>query len=218
MTWMYDPNGAEAPPVVVAPASTARRWRIGGRVQGVGFRPFVYRLACRYRIAGWVRNTGGEVEVHGEGTADRLDVFGEALLAQAPPAASARLLDVRRARAELVDEFRILTSTAGENARIHVPPDLNACEDCLAELAIPVRGAMAIPSSTAPVRPSLHADPGNALRPGEYGAGRLRTMPRMPGRIHTDPLDRALSRRALGLRCVRSDADLAGPPIRHRRQ
>ena len=75
-------------PANPASASAARRWRIGGRVQGVGFRPFVYRLAHVYELTGWVRNTGGEVEIHGEGTLDRLEVFGCALLSRAPPAGS----------------------------------------------------------------------------------------------------------------------------------
>jgi len=50
-----------------------------GRVQGVGFRPFVYRLAHEYQIHGWVRNTVGRVEIHAEGTADQLDRFRHAL-------------------------------------------------------------------------------------------------------------------------------------------
>ncbi len=60
----------------LAPASVARRWRVGGRVQGVGFRPFVYRLAQEYQLSGWVRNDGGTVEIHAQGLADRLESLG----------------------------------------------------------------------------------------------------------------------------------------------
>jgi hydrogenase maturation protein HypF len=124
-------------PANSASASTARRWRIGGRVQGVGFRPFVYRLAHVYELTGWVRNNGGEVEIHGEGAPDRLEVFGCALLSRAPPAAAARLLEIRPVQEERSDEFRILASTAGEELRIHVPADLFTCDECFAELRDP---------------------------------------------------------------------------------
>jgi hydrogenase maturation protein HypF len=117
-------------------ALEARRWRIGGRVQGVGFRPFVYRLAHHYGLTGWVRNHGGEVDVFAEGPEERLRIFGDALLLRAPPAAAPRLLEVRSACRESRAEFRILPSTRG-NSTIHVPADLFTCDDCLAELRDP---------------------------------------------------------------------------------
>jgi hydrogenase maturation protein HypF len=117
-------------------AHAARRFRIGGRVQGVGFRPFVYRLAHLYELAGWVRNHGGEVDILAEGPVERLRAFGDALLSRAPPAAAPRLLDVQAARAESSHGFRILASTRGDST-IHVPADLFTCDDCLAELRDP---------------------------------------------------------------------------------
>jgi len=115
----------------------AQRWRIIGRVQGVGFRPFVYRLAYGLGLTGWVRNIGGEVEIHVQGPAERLRDFGEALLTQPPPAAIARLRDVRPAGAEPTDDFRILASAPDLQPQIHVPPDLFTCDECLAELRDP---------------------------------------------------------------------------------
>jgi hydrogenase maturation protein HypF len=115
----------------------AQRWHIVGRVQGVGFRPFVYRLAHGFALTGWVRNAGGEVEIHVQGPVERLREFGEALLTRAPPAAVARLRDVRPARTEPTDDFRILPSAAGKQPQMHVPPDLFTCDDCLAELRDP---------------------------------------------------------------------------------
>jgi hydrogenase maturation protein HypF len=117
--------------------SVARRWRIGGRVQGVGFRPFVYRLAQLYELKGWVRNNGGEVEIHAEGPAEHLEDFGGALLSRAPPAAAARLLNMRAAGGELRDEFRILPSITEAELHVHVPADLFACDECLAEMRDP---------------------------------------------------------------------------------
>ncbi len=128
-------------PATVAQRSTwssaSRLWRIGGRVQGVGFRPFVYRLAHRFGLRGWVRNSGGTVEICAQGLAPQLEAFGRALLDQAPPAARAQLLEERPAPEEPATEFRILASASGAPARIHVPPDLFACDDCLAELRDP---------------------------------------------------------------------------------
>lgn len=115
----------------------AWRWRIVGRVQGVGFRPFVYRLARSLGLQGWVRNTGGMVEIHAQGTAPLLRTFGHALLDQAPSASRPQLLDELAAPQEIATEFRILVSTAGAPAQIHVPPDLFTCDDCLAELRDP---------------------------------------------------------------------------------
>jgi hydrogenase maturation protein HypF len=129
--------GALRRPVPAASASAAQRWRIGGRVQGVGFRPFVYRLAHLFELTGWVRNNGGEVEIHAQGPAERLQAFGQALLTRAPPAARARLLEVRPTHGESVEGFRIVASEVGAQLHIHVPPDLFTCDDCLAELHDP---------------------------------------------------------------------------------
>jgi hydrogenase maturation protein HypF len=121
------------------PAGTANalRWRLSGRVQGVGFRPFVYRLAHHFGLTGWVRNDGGELEIHAEGDANRLRAFGAALLARAPPAAQAELLSRRATASEDGEGFRILPSTSGSTAQVHVPADLFTCDDCLAELQDP---------------------------------------------------------------------------------
>jgi len=117
--------------------SAAGCWRIGGRVQGVGFRPYVYRLAHGLGLSGWVRNRGGEVEIHAEGPVEHLRQFGDALLLRAPPAAAPRLLEVREAPLECSDEFRIRPSTAAEELKVHVPLDLFTCDECAAELGDP---------------------------------------------------------------------------------
>jgi hydrogenase maturation protein HypF len=115
----------------------AQRWRIGGRVQGVGFRPFVYRLAHLFNLTGWVRNNGGEVEIYAQGPAERLQLFGQAVLTGAPPAARARLIEVQPAQIESNSEFRILASGMDAGTHVHVPADLFTCDECLAELRDP---------------------------------------------------------------------------------
>ncbi len=115
----------------------ARRLLLGGRVQGVGFRPFVFRLATHHRLSGWVRNLTGQVEIHVQGSAAALDTFGAALLREAPPLARPQLVDFRPVEIEPDDGFRILASEARDAAAVHVPPDYFACDDCLDELNDP---------------------------------------------------------------------------------
>ena len=62
----------------------AVRLRVSGLVQGVGFRPFVHRLAIRHGVNGWVRNTSGRVEIHAEGDIGAVDAFASALRSDAP--------------------------------------------------------------------------------------------------------------------------------------
>lgn len=127
-------------PPGVAPAQVrcARRWTVEGRVQGVGFRPFVYRLAHAHGLDGWVQNSGGVVHIHGEGSARALAGFEQDLIARAPPLARPRLAAAQPAACEdAAAGFRIIGSAAEASARIHVPPDQFACDDCLAEMRDP---------------------------------------------------------------------------------
>jgi hydrogenase maturation protein HypF len=117
--------------------SAAQRWRIGGRVQGVGYRPFVYRLAHSCELTGWVRNDSGAVEIHVEGSIERLEAFGRELLARPPPTARAQLIDVQPVSAESNSAFVILSSCTGREQHLAVPVDLFTCEECVAELCDP---------------------------------------------------------------------------------
>ncbi|HET7379818.1 MAG TPA: acylphosphatase, partial [Gaiellales bacterium] len=67
------------------PVSQAARLRVTGVVQGVGFRPFVHRLALRHGLGGWVRNNAGDVEIEIEGTTAAIVDFRTALQREAPP-------------------------------------------------------------------------------------------------------------------------------------
>lgn len=120
-----------------APPLQAQLWRLVGRVQGVGFRPFVYRLATGLGLTGWVRNEAGEVAILTQGEATQLDRFGKALLQQAPPTARPELLDKQTIPTQTLEKFRILPSSGAESSYIHLPPDLFTCDDCLQELRDP---------------------------------------------------------------------------------
>jgi hydrogenase maturation protein HypF len=115
----------------------ARRWYIGGRVQGVGFRPFVYRLAHEHGLLGWVQNRLGQVEICTQGDKRAQQAFATALIEKAPPLARPALLRVEDVPLAVFDEFNILASDGRGDVQIHVPPDFFTCDDCLAELNAP---------------------------------------------------------------------------------
>ncbi len=111
-----------------------RRFRIMGVVQGVGFRPFVYRLALRHGLGGFVLNDGEGVVVEAEGTA--LDAFAAALVEEAPALARVDSVTAEIVRPRGETEFTIAASAkVGRTALI--PPDVATCEECLRELFDP---------------------------------------------------------------------------------
>jgi hydrogenase maturation protein HypF len=122
--------------MTAARPATARTIQVTGVVQGVGFRPFVHRLAQRYGLTGWVRNVAGTVEIHVEGEDPELDAFEAGLRAQAPPVARIDALQAAPARPSGAVEFRIAESTDAEGNR-PVPPDVATCAQCEAELRDP---------------------------------------------------------------------------------
>jgi len=119
------------------PERVAQHITISGRVQGVGFRPFVYRLAHQYDITGWVRNVDGAVEIHAEGNPKQLQDFNDALLNEAPPLSAPGPLAVTPCEPEHAEAFSILDSHSSCGADVHLPPDGFVCDDCLAELHDP---------------------------------------------------------------------------------
>jgi hydrogenase maturation protein HypF len=112
------------------------RVEITGIVQGVGFRPFVFRLAGRHSISGWVRNTPAGVVLEGEGTADSLAAFLGELEESPPPLAVISGISSAPLPPTGEERFRILPSEAGENL-IQIAPDGDVCGDCLEELFSP---------------------------------------------------------------------------------
>ena len=137
------------PPLPITPAAEpaagaagagelqARRLRLAGHVQGVGFRPFVCRLARSLGLAGSVRNLHGEVDIVVGGPAAALERFMCELITRAPPLARPRLIEAQATALPQTSQFTILASAADGPARIFVPADAFTCPECLAELDDP---------------------------------------------------------------------------------
>ncbi len=117
-----------------------RKIHVTGVVQGVGFRPFVYQLATRAQLCGWVVNTSGGVEMQVEGEPSALDAFVQALADEAPPLArieAIRVEDLPSDGGLRFEGFEIRASVAQENAFQPISPDISICPDCLRELLDP---------------------------------------------------------------------------------
>jgi len=121
----------------VQPVRERRRIMIEGVVQGVGFRPFVHRLARRHRLGGFVLNDGSGVVIEIEGEAAELDAFAERLLAETPPLARVRSLAQESVKAFGETTFRIEASRS-HGSTAGIPPDVATCDDCLRELFDPL--------------------------------------------------------------------------------
>jgi hydrogenase maturation protein HypF len=116
---------------------TARHVQIRGVVQGVGFRPFVYRLAHVTGVTGWVQNAGTGVEIHAEGASADLERFVRGLHNEAPPASRIASVEEHTVALEDFREFVIRESVKTQRPTVRVSPDLPVCSDCLHELFDP---------------------------------------------------------------------------------
>ena len=115
------------------------RWVLTGAVQGVGFRPFVYRTARATGVTGQVANTSSGVVVEIQGSTEDLAGFEDIFTANLPPLA--RIVTWKR---EILPPcggetgFRILASTGGAGHQVLISPDVAVCADCLKDLCDPV--------------------------------------------------------------------------------
>ena len=110
---------------------------ITGIVQGVGFRPFVYNLATRLNLKGWVRNTSAGVDIEVDGEQEILDTFVKTLRDEAPPLSRIDELTASFRAANGFRSFEIVHSESVEGAFQPISPDVAICDDCLRELFNP---------------------------------------------------------------------------------
>lgn len=121
----------------MADHSRALRLHVTGVVQGVGFRPFLYGLAKRHQLVGWVCNTSAGVDVEVEGPSHALDSFVQALTLEAPPLARIEDVAVEEIPVNGYTQFSIRHSQARPGAFQPISPDICICDDCLRELFDP---------------------------------------------------------------------------------
>ena len=123
----------------VAPESTVReRLAVRGRVQGVGFRPFVFRLASELHLAGLVGNDSHGAFIEIQGPADRIETFKHRLVSELPPLARITELHAERLSAQpALTDFHIQTSANDGTQDAEITPDMAMCADCRRELFDP---------------------------------------------------------------------------------
>src|SRR5579864_74720 len=110
---------------------------VSGIVQGVGFRPYVYRLANERQLSGSVRNTAAGVMIEVQGAGEAVDDFLARLPAQSPPLARITAVSVRDLPCNGDPRFEIVASQGQESVRTLISPDVAICADCLRELFDP---------------------------------------------------------------------------------
>jgi hydrogenase maturation protein HypF len=110
---------------------------VTGIVQGVGFRPFIFRLAQECNLTGFIANTPAGVTIEVQGESDRLDRFLGRLPAELPPLAKITSLLPRDAEPQAESTFRILSSRLDAPPKALISPDVAVCCDCLREMMSP---------------------------------------------------------------------------------
>jgi len=115
-----------------------QRFTITGQVQGVGFRPFVYRLALDHDVTGSVNNSSAGVLIEVQGDAEQVGAFAEDLTGKLPPLARIVTLDSERLNpVDGEDGFIILESTKSAGHSVLISPDVATCRDCLDDMDDP---------------------------------------------------------------------------------
>ena len=115
----------------------ARRVQVRGIVQGVGFRPFIFKLAEDHRLHGQVANTSSGVDIHVEGAPVQIAAFIRSISAQAPPLAQITAVESQPAMVGGHSAFQIIGSRQEEGRSTLISPDVAICADCLDELRDP---------------------------------------------------------------------------------
>ena len=114
-----------------------RRIHLRGTVQGVGMRPWIYRLAQEHRVSGTVCNDPGGVAIEAFGDAGDLEAFERALTIAPPPAAVIDIVETSTIQAGAAPGFTIVQTQAGDGRRVSIPADLATCADCAREIVDP---------------------------------------------------------------------------------
>ena len=110
----------------------AIRIHFDGIVQGVGFRPFVFRIATHFSIKGWVKNSSNGLNIHAEG--EKVDEFFSALQRDIPSLATITSTDMKIVEVKGYTDFQIVISENSDQSDVLISPDIRTCPDCLQEM------------------------------------------------------------------------------------
>lgn len=114
-----------------------RRYIFYGIVQGVGFRPYLFRMASKHGLGGFVRNTPEGVVLEVEGSRESLAGFFEDVMSNLPPAADVTHVDAQELKSVGEGSFRIIDSDQEGEKEVIISPDIAICDECLRELEDP---------------------------------------------------------------------------------
>ena len=163
---------------------------IRGAVQGVGFRPFVFRLANELGLMGWVKNSAQGVFIEVEGSRAGLETFLLRVGQEKPARSFIQSLEPRWLRPQGYRGFEIRASDDSGPPLALVLPDIATCPECLQDILDPANRRHAYPFTNCtlcgPRFSIIHRLP---YRPGEYVDARLPPVRGVPGRVQ-DPADR----------------------------
>jgi hydrogenase maturation protein HypF len=115
----------------------AKQIRVKGIVQGVGFRPYIYQLAGRYKLCGHVANTASGVHIHVEGPLPDITAFLVGIPTEAPPLAQITDIKAVDVQTEGLQTFTIISSREDSAKSALISPDVAICDDCLREMLSP---------------------------------------------------------------------------------
>ena len=114
------------------------RYLFSGVVQGVGFRPFIYRLAVKNSLCGFVQNRPDGVLIEVQGSVAAIDSFLAGVRQELPPLADVTNISSKDIAIQPDDNFRIIESERRGDGDVHISPDIAICKDCLKELFDPL--------------------------------------------------------------------------------
>lgn len=110
------------------------RIHVTGLVQGVGFRPFVYRLATKFGISGWVENRNDGVRILINETLEEAEKFRQSIFDHAPAAADIESIQLLPSAPEVMEGFAIKSSGDVSEIITEIGPDIAVCPDCLLDM------------------------------------------------------------------------------------
>ncbi|MDY6821351.1 MAG: Sua5/YciO/YrdC/YwlC family protein, partial [Deferribacterota bacterium] len=109
-------------------------FKLSGVVQGVGFRPFVYKIAVEHNLKGWVKNTNYGLFIVVQGALSNIETFKKQLISEAPTLARIKKIETRQIKTKQITDFQILLSDIKGDRKALIPPDIAICPACVKDV------------------------------------------------------------------------------------